>query len=177
MFIILFIRRRRQNAHEPVNIPEPEIVNMITDTTTDDINEPGLGYVQYAPGYPLPPFFIPPPPPFNSISDTSLKVCSPTNHHVNRPMSAESDLTVLDPTNPYRSSYVSPHSYRDTQMTNTSHMVPNSPGMRQVEPRKSNSSLRTQGPQYIPGAPVQEESVGRPPQSIVGTLSDCPESP
>ncbi|KAF9150667.1 hypothetical protein BG015_007513 [Linnemannia schmuckeri] len=156
MFIILFIRRRHQNTCKSVNIAQPEVGNIIATSTTDDMDGSGLGYIQYAPGYPLPPSFIPPPP-FSGHNDSnSLKDYDPAHHHMYRSMSAESDLTVLDPTNPNFSSYVSPYSYRESQMTNTSRMVPNSPEMRQVEPRKSSSSLRTQGPQYIPGATIQE---------------------
>ncbi|KAF8944164.1 hypothetical protein BGZ47_004560, partial [Haplosporangium gracile] len=157
IFIILFIRRRRQNARKSVNIAQPEVGNIIATSTTDDMDGSELGYVQYAPGYPLPPSFIPPPPPFTSHNDNNnLKEYDPAQHHVHRSMSAESDLTVLDLANPYFSSYVSPYSYRESQMTNMSQMVPNGPEMRQVEPRKSSSSLRMQGPQYIPGATSQE---------------------
>lgn len=175
--IIFFLRRRRQNERKPLKTPEPEVGTIIATSATDDIDGPGLGYVQYAPSYPLPPSFIPPPPPFSSENDNSImKDCDPA-HHAYCSLSAESDLTVLDPTNPYCPSYVSPSSYRDSQTTQTSYMVPKSPEMRHVRPRKSSSSLRPNSPQYVPNRNIEEGSIGRPPQAIIKSPSDWPDSP
>jgi hypothetical protein len=175
--IIFFLRNRRQKARKLAIIPEPEVGTIIATSTTDDIDGSGLGYVQYAPPYPLPPSFIPPPPPFSSIRDNNITKDYDPAHNGNYSLSAQSDLTVLDPTNPYCPSYVSPNSYRNSQTTQTSYMVPNSPEMCQVEPRKSSGSLCPSSPQYIPNRTMDEGFVGRPPQAIVNTPSDGPATP
>ncbi|KAK3839699.1 MAG: hypothetical protein J3R72DRAFT_511520 [Linnemannia gamsii] len=186
--IIFFIRRRHRNHQSLSTIsPKPEV-----GSAPENIDGSDLDYVQFAPAYPLPPSFVPPPPslPFNSGKDFN------SAHHVYQSMSAESDLTVLDPNHPYRPSYVSspyvaPTSYRDSQTTEVSHMTSHSPEASYAEPRKSTSSLRLQGPQadelmkrvsygvklidnanagvYIVGAPTS--SVGRPEVNYVSVYN------
>ncbi|KAF9127923.1 hypothetical protein BGW39_005473 [Mortierella sp. 14UC] len=175
--IIFFVRRRRrshQTRHNlTINVSKPE-----AGTTSENIDGSNLGYVQVAQAYPLPPSFVPPPPP---PSNNGKGLYSP--HHAYRSLSAESDLTVLDPNHPYCPSYVSPPyvsptSYRDSQMTEVSQVTPQSPEPSYIEARKSTSSLRAaQSPQYVPNRTSTTESAGRHPQSIMSALSDIPNSP
>ncbi|KAF9920238.1 hypothetical protein FBU30_009972 [Linnemannia zychae] len=164
--LLIFIRRCRQQRCQQKPIETHRVEGESDIPERNNIRSDNFGDAYYMPAYPLPPHFISPPPPFTPSKETP--------HY--RTLSYESDLTVPDP--PSNLSHMNPYSISDSQKMQTSQMVPQHSNPSNIEPRKSNSSISSHNPQYIPSGPIQG-SVGRPPQTILDESTDLktPNSP
>ncbi|KAF8944165.1 hypothetical protein BGZ47_004561 [Haplosporangium gracile] len=187
--LFFFVRHRRQSAPKSSNAAElaqtGSEANKTGGAEQGYVQHYDPGYVQYdqeyaqpqydqgyvpfeqAQAYQHPSHFIPPPPPVNQDADVSFKVYQPepvspaadidTSYKV--PHSDATDASMYSPTVVHSSPYISPASYRDS-------FQPESP--KSVRAKVSSS---TQGPQFVPNAPVAASEARSPqvvPSSIVG---------
>ncbi|KAF9298968.1 hypothetical protein BGZ88_003046 [Linnemannia elongata] len=194
MALFFFIRRRRQSASKSANTAElaqagPE-ANKSDGAQQVDAQHYDPVYVQYVQpqydqGYAQPqhdqgyvPYeqaqeyqhaspFIPPPPPINQDTNVSYKVYQPetvspaTDNDASYkvPHSDLTDASMNSPTVVNSSPYISPASYRNS-------FQPGSP-----ESVRAKVLPSTQGPQFVPNAPVAESEARSPqvvPSSMVG---------
>ncbi|KAF9142780.1 hypothetical protein BG015_000664 [Linnemannia schmuckeri] len=125
------------------------------------------GYVPFeqAQAYQHPSPFIPPPPPINQNVDVSFKVYQPESvspatdiDTYKVPHSDVTDASMHSPTVVHTSPYISPASYRDS-------FQPGSP-----ETVRAKISSGTQGPQFVPNAPLAA-SEARSPQVVPGSIA------
>lgn len=190
--LFFFVRRRRQSTSKSANTAElaqagpeankfdgtqqvnaqqydPVYVQYVQPQYDQGYAQPQheQGYVPYeqAQAYQHPSPFIPPPPPVNQDADVSYKIYQPEtvspaagiDASYKVPHSDLTDASMNSPTVVNSSPYISPASYRDS-------FQPGSP-----ESVRAKVSSGTQGPQFVPNAPVAM-SEARSPQVVSSSI-------